>query len=60
MIKVLRCTDPFIGNARETNKGTTSVARQKILDKRQLNKQQRNGVICAVRAYNRDGLGGTN
>jgi hypothetical protein len=36
-------------------RGTASVARQQIIDKRQLNKQQRNGVFCAVRAeiYNR-------
>jgi hypothetical protein len=34
----------------ENGSGTTFVARQHIHDKRQLNKQQRNGVFCAVLA----------
>jgi hypothetical protein len=37
--------DSFLGNGRETNNGTTSVARQQIL-----NKQQRNGVFYGVGA----------
>jgi hypothetical protein len=38
----------FVYRQRPRNNGKTSVARQHILDKRQLNKQQRNGVFCAV------------
>jgi hypothetical protein len=31
------CIDPFLGKDRETNKKTTAVARQQILNKQQLN-----------------------
>jgi hypothetical protein len=54
----------FVGNGREADNGTTSVARQQILDKRQLNgnnytNNRGKGFFCAVlpRCYNRDGLG---
>jgi hypothetical protein len=33
-------TTSFLGNGRKTNRGITSVARQQILDKQQLNKKQ--------------------
>jgi hypothetical protein len=39
----------FLGNGRETNNGTTSIARQQILNMQQLNSNRRT-VFCAVRA----------
>jgi hypothetical protein len=40
----------FLGNGRETNNGTTSVARQQILNKQQLIIGRGISVFCAVRA----------
>jgi hypothetical protein len=51
---ILRRTDPFLGNDRETGIRTTAVAMKQVLNKQQLNYNNRkivgNGVFCSINA----------
>jgi hypothetical protein len=52
MLNILWHTDLFLGNNHKTNKKTTAIARQEILNKQQLNYSNRgtvgNNVFCGL------------